>query len=153
MRTQQGSSSHVQVQRVDVIITVSTGRCRPGVVSTGFYRRPVRRGSIRKHVISLRADREFARSSSVAINTTITLSTAISPPTKPTRCLPFCRLVSVFDALRLSLCPLSSHYKCCPYLEMTFRNIETMYYGTWCSQRFFDASNDIVVSENCNHDE
>lgn len=78
MRTQQGSSSHVQVQRVDVIITVSTGRCRPGVVSTGFYRRSVRRGSICKHVISLRANREFARSSSAAINTIITLSTTIS---------------------------------------------------------------------------
>lgn len=84
MRTQQGSSSHVQVQRVDVIITVSTGRCRPGVVSTGFYRRSVRRGSICKHVISLRADREFARSSSAAINTTITLSTTTSSPTKLT---------------------------------------------------------------------
>lgn len=81
MRTQQGSSSHVQVQRVDVIITVSTGRCRPGVISTGFYRRSVRRGSICKHVISLRANREFARSSSAAINTTITLSTIVADET------------------------------------------------------------------------
>lgn len=86
-RTQQGSSSHVQVQRVDVIITVSTGRCQPGVVSTGFYRRSVRRGSICKHVISLRADREFARSSSAAINTAITLSTTISSSMKPTLAL------------------------------------------------------------------
>lgn len=82
MRTQQDNSNHVQVQRVDVIITVSIGRCRPGVVSTSFYRRFVRRGSICKDVISLRTDREFARSSSAAINTTITLSTTTSSPTK-----------------------------------------------------------------------
>lgn len=95
MRTQQGSSSHVQVQRLGVIVTViETGRCRPGVVSTGFYRPAVRRGSICKHVISLRVDRELARSSSAAINTAITLSTALPDDADRGRdslaSLPFC---------------------------------------------------------------